>query len=56
MATTTIPEISLRPIMDMMTMPHATVDAIVKFNNPVYAAIIPAVQRPMTQAAFKIAS
>jgi hypothetical protein len=42
--------------MDMMVTPHATVDAIVKFNNPVYAAIIPAVQRPMTQAAFKIAS
>jgi hypothetical protein len=42
--------------MDVMMALHATVDAIVKFNTPVYVAIIPAVQRPMTQAAFMITS
>jgi hypothetical protein len=40
--------------MDIMMMLHAAVDVINKFNNPVYAGIIPAVQRPTTQAAFKI--
>lgn len=38
----------------MITL-HAVIDAIVKFNNPVYPAIIPAVQRPTALAAFKIA-
>jgi hypothetical protein len=42
--------------MDMVRTPHAAVDAIVKFNNPAYAEIIPAVQRPMAQAAFRITS
>lgn len=42
--------------MQMIRALHARVDTIVKFNAPVYAAIIPAVQRPTTQAAFMITS
>jgi hypothetical protein len=42
--------------MEMMTALHATVDAIMKFNTPVYAAVMPAVQRPIKQAAFIITS
>lgn len=45
---------SLRAITEMMRALHVMVDAMVKFNVPAYAAIIPAVQRPMTQAAFMI--
>jgi hypothetical protein len=47
---------SLRAIMEMIRALHAMVDAMVKFNAPIYAAMIPAVQRPMTQAAFMITS
>jgi hypothetical protein len=46
----------LKAIMDMMMTLHAAEDAIIKFNNPVYAGITPAVQRPTIQAAFKITS
>jgi hypothetical protein len=42
--------------MDIMMALHATVDVIVRFNTPVYAAIAPAVQRPRKQAAFIITS
>jgi hypothetical protein len=42
--------------MEIMMALHATVDAITKFNTPIYVAAIPAVQRPMKQAAFSITS
>jgi hypothetical protein len=42
--------------MEIMTALHATVDTIMKFNTPMYVATIPAVQRPMKQAAFSITS
>jgi hypothetical protein len=42
--------------MEIMTALHATVDAIATFNTPIYVAAIPAVQRPMKQAAFSITS
>jgi hypothetical protein len=53
---TTTLAMSLRAITEMMRALHVTVDAMVKFNAPAYAAIIPAVQRPITQAAFMITS
>jgi hypothetical protein len=42
--------------MDITMAPHATVATIVKFNTPVYVAIIPVVLRLIKQAAFMIVS
>jgi len=47
---------SLRAIMDMMSILHAIADIIVKFSTPEYDAIIPAVQRPIKEAEFMITS
>lgn len=46
----------LRAIIDMMSALHAIADTTVRFNTPVYDAIIPVVQRPINAAAFMITS
>jgi len=47
---------SLRAIIDMLSVLHMTVDTIVRFSTPICDAIIPVVQRPKKEAAFMITS
>jgi hypothetical protein len=54
-STTTLAKL-FNPIMPKMSMPLASVAAMVRFGTPVYAAMYPDVTRPTRLAIFMITS